>query len=405
MRILFLTQWFQPEPIFKGLPFAKALADQGHKVEVLTGFPNYPGGTLYPGYRMRLWQREWMSGIRVNRVALYPSHDHSAPRRMLNYLSFALTSLILGPWLVQRPEIIYVYNLVTLGPTAFLLRRLYGARVILDVQDLWPESVAKSGMLRNAAALHWLDAACRWVYRRADCLTALSPGFKQALVNRSIPPGRIAVVYNWCDEASLGAEAQPRQPAQEVGPAGKFHVVFAGTMGTVQGLDTVLDCAQLCRKRLPNVQFVLVGGGVDRPRLEMRAGEMGLDNVRFLPRRTVAGMRDIYALADALLVHLKKDPLSSITIPSKTQAYLFMGKPIIMAVSGDAAELVKRSGAGVICEPDNPQAMADAVHALVSMKEDERTNLGRAGARYYEEALSMKTGVNQFEQLMDSLLA
>ena len=125
MRILFLTQWFQPEPFFKGLPFVKALRDRGHEVEVLTGFPNYPGGKVYPGYCVRFYQRETMDGIPVHRVALYPSHDKSASRRILNYLSFSLSAFLIGPWLVGKPDLIYVYNLVTLGPAAFLFRLLF----------------------------------------------------------------------------------------------------------------------------------------------------------------------------------------------------------------------------------------------------------------------------------------
>ena len=140
MRILFLTQWFQPEPFFKGLPFAKALADHGHEVEILTGFPNYPGGKVYPGYRVCLHQRETMDRIKINRVPLYPSHDKSALRRSVNYLTFSLSLLLFGPWLIRRPDVIYVYNLVTIGPPAFLFRFLFGSKVIMDVQDLWPDS-------------------------------------------------------------------------------------------------------------------------------------------------------------------------------------------------------------------------------------------------------------------------
>src|SRR5271165_3505961 len=149
MKILMLTQWFQPEPTFKGLPLARALRDRGHEVEVLTGFPNYPGGKLYPGYRVQPWRREIMDGIRVNRVALYPSHDRNAMGRILNYLSFGATSALVGPWVVRKPDVIHVFNLVTLDVASRLLGLLKGARVVLDVQDLWPESLAASGMMNN----------------------------------------------------------------------------------------------------------------------------------------------------------------------------------------------------------------------------------------------------------------
>jgi hypothetical protein len=180
MRILFLTQWFQPENFFKGLPFAKALAARGHSVAVLTGFPNYPGGKVYPGYRVRPYQQEIVEGIRVHRVALYPSHDELPFRRSLNYLSFSLMALLIGPWVVGSHDVIYVYNLVTLGPVAFLLRFLFGSKVVMDIQDLWPESIANSQMLRSKAVLDALNRMCRWVYRRADSLT-VSPGLQEGI--------------------------------------------------------------------------------------------------------------------------------------------------------------------------------------------------------------------------------
>ena len=404
MNVLFLTQWFQPEPFFKGLPFAKALAARGHDVEVLTGFPNYPGGKVYPGYRVRLYQRETMDGIPVHRVALYPSHDKSALRRILNYLSFSLSAFLIGPWLVGKPDVIYVYNLVTLGPPAFLLRFLFGAKVVIDVQDLWPESVANSKMLGNKAVLGILNGICGWIYRGADQLTVLSPGFKQELINRGVTPEKIEVSYNWCDETSIGTKVSPVDSIKPTEFTGKFVVLFAGAMGLAQGLDTVLDCARLCREAPPDVQFVLIGGGVDRSRLQQRAEEMGLDNVIFLPPRSMETMGEIFALADALLVHLKDDPLFRITIPSKTQAYLYTGKPIIMAMRGDAADLVRDAGAGMLCEPENPRAMMNAIKTLYEMPAIERKKMGEAGHRYYMNHLSFNQGVNQFEQIMMSFV-
>jgi len=403
MRILFLTQWFQPEPFFKGLPFAKALREKGHDVEVLTGFPNYPGGKVYPGYHVRFYQRETMDGIKVHRVALYPSHDISALRRILNYLSFSLSAFLLGPWLVEKPDVIYVYNLVTLGPPAFLLRFLFGAKVIIDVQDLWPESVANSKMLGNKAVLNVLNGICGWIYRGADRLTVLSPGFKQELMNRGLSSEHIEVIYNWCDETSIAVSASPIGAVKQPEFAGKFVVLFAGAMGLAQGLDTVLDCARLCREPLPDIQFVLIGGGVDRPRLQKRVEEKGLDNVTFLPPRSMETMGAIFALADALLVHLKDDPLFRITIPSKTQAYLYTGKPIIMAMRGDAADLVREAGAGIVCEPDDPQEMMNAINTLYEMPEIERRKMGEAGHRYYMNHLSFNQGINQFERIMTTL--
>jgi len=402
MRILLLTQWFPPENFFKGLPFAKALAARGHDVEVLTGFPNYPGGEVYSDYRIRLYQQEKMGGIAVHRVPLYPSHDKCAIRRILNYLTFALSSCLLAPWFVKKPDVIYVYNLVTLGPPAFLLRFLFGAKVIIDVQDLWPESVANSRMLGNEMALRVLSRICNWVYQGADRLTVLSPGFRQELISRGVAAERIEVIYNWCDEGSIAGDALPVVSVKPSEFSEKFVVLFAGAMGTAQGLDTVLDCAKLCRDSLSDVQFVLIGGGVDRPRLQKRVAEMELDNVTFLPPRPMETMGEIYALADVLLVHLKDDPLFRITIPSKTQAYLYSGKPIIMAMRGDAADLVRKAGAGVVCNPDDLHELMISIKMLRNMTDVERQKLGKAGHCYYMEHMSFNQGVNQFERIMTS---
>jgi colanic acid biosynthesis glycosyl transferase WcaI len=259
MRILFLTQWFQPEPSFKGLPFAKVLQDKGNEVEVLTGFPNYPGGKIYSNYRLRVFQRETMEGIRVHRVALYPSHDKSAIRRIANYISFSISALMIGPWLIRKPDIIYVYNLVTLGPPAFLLRFLFGSKVVMDVQDLWPESVLKSKMLENGFLLNFLSAFSLWVYNNVNKLVVLSPGFKRELASRGVQPEKIEVIYNWCDESSISKNESLSDLVKHSEFSGKFVVLFAGTMGIAQGLDTLLDCARICSEDLPNVQFVFVG--------------------------------------------------------------------------------------------------------------------------------------------------
>lgn len=403
MRILFLTQWFQPEPAFKSLPFAEALARQGHQIEVLTGFPNYPGGKLYPGYRLRLWHREQMDEIRVNRVALYPSHDKSGLRRIINYTSFALSTFVLALALVDSPDIIYTYNLVTLGPTACLLRWRYGAKLILDVQDLWPESVTQSGMLHNPIAVRLLTCACNWLYRQFDWLTVLSPGFKQTLVKRGVPADQIEVIYNWADETNQQLQVRDDELACSLGLQGKFTILFAGTMGVMQGLGTVLDAAEICRQTHPHIQFVLIGGGVERAALQAQLIERRIENVQLLSPQPTEAMGRYYALADALLVHLKDDPLFQITIPSKTQVYLSMGKPILMAMCGDAADLIRRAGAGLVCPPDDPSALAECVKRLAMMSDVERDRMGQAGLKFYRQNLSMAAGVARFEQRMKAL--
>jgi colanic acid biosynthesis glycosyl transferase WcaI len=400
MKILLLTQWFDPEPAIKGLLFARELAARGHDVEVLTGFPNYPGGRVYPGYRIRPWVREQIDGISIIRVALYPSHSKSTLGRMLNYASFAISAAWIGAALIKKPDVVYVYHPpATIGLAAMLLGLFRRAPFVYDIQDLWPDAVAVSGMMAGPVAFAQLDKWCRFVYRRARHIVVLSPGFKQELVRRHVPAEKIDVIYNWCDERAMQTTVSSPELASQLGLADRFNVMFAGTMGAGQALDSVLEAAALCRQSLPHVQFVFVGGGVDRVRLQQKSADLGLANVRFLPRQPMTAMGALLGLADVLLVHLKDDPLFRITIPSKTQAYLAAGKPVLMAVRGDAAQLVTQSGGGLVCEPENSTSIAEAVARFARMSPEQRRDMGEAGKRFYDGHLSLKAGVTRFEAL------
>jgi colanic acid biosynthesis glycosyl transferase WcaI len=402
MKILLLTQWFDPEPCFKGLAFARQLARRGDTVEILTGFPNYPDGKVYPGYRIRPWQVDRVEGFRVCRVALYPSHDRSALRRSMNYASFALASAILGPFLVHRPDVIYVYHPPgTIGFPALLLRWWFSVPVVYDVQDLWPDTIAATGMVSSRTVLSLLNHLCRFVYRHADQLVVLSPGFRRALIDRGVPENRIQVIYNWAPDDALATSPQPLSSYRK--RTDEFRVVFAGTMGFAQALDAVLEAAAQCAVRVPQARFVFVGGGVDRSRLEMEARKRRLDNVEFFSRQPPSAMPAIFDQADALLVHLKDDPLFAVTIPGKTQAYLAAGRPLIMAVRGDAARLVERANAGVLAEPENPTSIAAAVENLASLLPEDRERMGAAGRAFYQRELAIDVAVDQFRDLFHRL--
>ena len=397
-----LTQWFDPEPTFKGLLFARELARRGFDVEVVTGFPNYPGGKLYPGYRLRWLQRESRDGVALTRVPLYPSHDQSAIGRVLNYVTFATSALVYCLFVAQRPAVVYAYHPpLTVGITAMVLRLFRRVPVVYDIQDIWPDTLRATGMINNGVVLGIVERLCRLVYRNMDRLVVLSPGFKRLLVTRGIDATRIDVVYNWCDEQALVSSGtdHPRPFPDD----GRFRIVFAGNMGKAQALDSVLDAAALLRDDAPRVTFVLLGGGVETVRLRQRARDMQLDNVEFMAQVPMAEVGAILAGADALLVHLRKDPLFEITIPSKTQAYMAVGRPVLMAVDGDAANLIIASGCGVVAESGNPRSIASAARSLASATVAERMTMGEAGRNYYHRNLSVQAGVNQFAGIFERL--
>ena len=399
MRILFLTQWFQPEPSFKGMPFVKALQNRGHDVEVLTGFPNYPGGKLYPGYSIRPWKSEVMDGISVNRVALFPSHDASGFKRIINYLSFGFTSAAFGPFLIKKPDVIYVYNLVTLGLASSILRTIYCCPVVYDIQDLWPDSVRHSGMMRQSTLQNILNIWCKFVYRNASHITTLSPGMKAELVKRGIPETNISVIYNWCDERNSCNADKDNIISSNILDEDAFVVMYAGAMGIMQGLDTVLDSAQMLMYVEPRIKFVFVGGGVEQKRLKQSVVDRKLNNVSFIERQPPEKMGLILKAADVLLVHLKDTALFRITIPSKIQAYMFAGKPVLVGVQGDAAELISASGAGKAVKSENPESMTTGILQLFRMSDAKRGAIGKNARMYYDENLSMEAGVQSFENI------
>lgn len=404
MRILILTQWFDPEPTFKGMLFARKLTQAGHQVEVITGFPNYPGGKLYPGFRQRWFPSEVREGVRIVRCPLYLSHDGSALRRLLNYFSFALSASLYGVFAATKADIIYVYHPpMTVGLAGALIGLFRRIPFVFDVQDLWPDTLRATGMISNARALRVVGAVCNWIYRRAAHVVVLSPGFRRLLGERGVPDAKMSIIYNWCDEQAL---QNPVIGSADLGFMDeRFNVVFAGNIGRAQALGGVLKAAQLVGKRNEHVQFVIVGGGLEVNAMSALAQELHLTNVRFVPQMPMSEVGAVLGRAGALLVHLRKDPLFAITIPSKTQAYMGVGKPIIMAVEGDAAALVTRAQAGVIATPEDPESIADAVLVLAGMPEAQRIALGNNAKSFYGNELSLAVGVARFIAVFDAVLS
>lgn len=402
IRVLLITQWFDPEPTFKGLVFARELVKQGFEVEVITGFPNYPGGKLYPGYKVRLLQREVIDGVHITRVPLYPSHDQGAVGRILNYISFATSSLCYGLFGAKRPDVIYAYHPpLTVGISASLVRILRGVPMVYDIQDMWPDTLRATGMFSNDKALKIVSVACNWVYRRADQLVVLSPGFRRLLIERGVPEHKIELVYNWCAEDSLAAPVGGL-PAAFPGDD-RFRILFAGNMGKAQALTSVLDAAELLKTQASNLCFIFVGGGIDAERLKQLATERALNNVTFLPQVPMDKVGSLLSAADALLVHLKSDPLFKITIPSKTQAYMAAGKPILMAVDGDAADLVRESGGGRIAQSENPASIVEAAISLMQASDAEKSAMAENNKRFYREKMSLAVGTSRFGALFKKL--
>lgn len=388
MKVLILTQWYPPEPAPLIQELAQTLQKRGHAITVLTGFPNYPAGKIYPGYHIRIMQREVLNDISVVRVPLYPEHSLSGLRRIINYISFALASSILGFFVAPKHDIIFVYHPpLTIGLPALVLSRLWGVPFVYQIQDMWPETLRATGMVKNRGLLRWVGQFAQWIYREAHTILVISPGFRQNLIDKGVPESKIRVVSNWIDTDAFKAVIPTRGLAENLGFNERFNIMYAGNMGEAQGLETVLEAAALLSD-IQTVQFVMIGDGTAMPRLKRLAEEKNLNNVLFLGRYPHQEMPNLYALADILLIHLKDDPLFRITVPSKTLAYLAAGKPIIAAAIGDVADMINSAGAGIACPPGNPQALAESVRHLYHMPADQRRAMGengrQAAAREYD---------------------
>jgi glycosyltransferase involved in cell wall biosynthesis len=402
-KVALLTQWFDPEPTFKGLVFARELVRQGFKVEVITGIPNYPGGKIYSGYKVALIQREVIDGVDITRLPLYPSHDQSAIKRILNYVSFSASALFYGLFFMKRVDVMYAYHPpLTVGITASLIKIFRRIPIVYDIQDMWPDTLRATGMINNTIVLALVSKVCNWVYRRVNQIVVLSPGFKRLLIERGVPKDKIEVIYNWADEDSLLA-SEGALP-EDFPDKNAFKVIFAGNMGKAQALDVVLEAAALLKSTDSRVVFVFICAGVDVLRLKNKAADMGLSNIVFFPAVPMAQVGVFLISSDALLVHLKKDPLFQITIPSKTQAYMCVGKPLLMAVDGDASDLVRQSNGGVVAESQNAKELARAAERLAAFDHSHLIQLGVNSRKYYCDNLSLGVGAGKFAEIFKRFL-
>lgn len=361
---------------------AEGLAARGHDVTVLTGFPNWPSGKIYPGYRQRLAQREVVNGVKLIRIPLYPNHSHNPLKRVANFFSFTLTASLLGPLLVPKADVMHVVHPpITVGLPAWLICQLKRIPFTLEINDMWPENLSATGMVNNQHILRAVGSFAQWVYHRARRIRVISEGFRTNLLEKGVSAAKIRVISNWVDTEFYRPLPKSSELMERFGMRGYFNFLYAGTIGAAQGLDTVLDAADILRKSRSNIQFVLAGDGIEYERLRRLASTRKLSNVRFLGRLPGDIMPDLYACADVLLLHLRADPLYAITIPHKVFTYMAAGKPILIGAEGDAAEVVTKAEAGIAAKPGNARALAAAAQQFVDMTQAEREAFGSCGRR------------------------
>jgi glycosyltransferase involved in cell wall biosynthesis len=402
MRVLILSQYYDPEPILKPGELAQELRRRGHEVSVVTGFPNYPSGILYPGFNLRLIQHAHVDGVPVTRTFEYPYHGKSALGRMLNYISFMLSApfglLKTGPF-----DVIYVWHPpLTVGIAAWIIARLRRVPFIYDVQDIWPESAILSGVLKKGMLTKLLAHIEKFVYRQAGHILVVTEGARENLITKGVPPDKVSVMPHWINENLFGVvdDAAVLLLRQRMNFNDRFTVLFAGNLGLIQSLDTVVYAADILRQN-ENILIVFVGDGSDRVRLQNLTISLNLQQrVQFIDRQPMENMPAFMAASDVLLVHLKRSELSRYIIPTKTMAYLAAGKPILMAAEGAAADLINQAEAGIITVPENPSALAEAIRRLAACSDEERLTMGRRGRQYLLSHFSKNVVIPLYESIL-----
>lgn len=372
---------------------------------VLTGFPHYPAGRVFAGYKIRPWLKESYEGVTIIRVPLYPYKGYSLFRRSLNHLSFALSASLIGPFLVGHIDRIIVFQVgpITVGIPAIVLKYIKKAPMLFWVQDIWPDTLEATGLVRRPWILALIRRFVRLIYRHCDVIPVQSRGFARRVAHFGVSPEKIPYVPNSAEELYRPVPRDESLALAE-GMAHRFNVMFAGNIGRSQDFDTLLGAAALLREH-PDIQFVILGDGAMAQHYVALAKERGLSNVVFKGKKSVEWMPAYFALADALLVQLRHEPVFALTIPSKLQSYLACGRPIVAALEGDAADIVSESGAGVVCMPGDPVALAEAVLQMCCKSPEEREAMGRAGLAYYRAEFDRMMLLDRFDALINMVPA
>jgi glycosyltransferase involved in cell wall biosynthesis len=385
MRILFFTHYFPPEanaPANRVYELCKRWVKNGDEVHVITGVPNVPNGVIYEGYTNRLIQKEILDGIQTTRVWTFIAANKGTTRRILNYLSYMFSACLAGLF-VQKPDIVIATSpQFFCGWAGVFTSRVRRVPFILEVRDLWPDSIMAVGALRNGLLfrfLKWLEGK---MYAAAHEIVTVGEGYEEELIRKDIQSTKITVVPNGVDREIFYPRRAQEKLREEYGLNHEFLCCYCGTIGMASGLEVVLRTAKLLKERQRNdIKFLLVGEGAVAEELQEKTQQQNLDNIVFLGRLDRRLIPGILSLSDACLVHLKKARIFQTVLPSKIFEASAMAKPIILGVEGYAADFVKKANAGICIEPENAEQLFKAVVKLAENPSLGQT-LGQAGREY-----------------------
>jgi colanic acid biosynthesis glycosyl transferase WcaI len=368
VRLLLLTDNYPPEsnpPALRCSMHARRWVERGHHVNVVTSFPNFPDGKVFGGYRQSLFKRETLDTVDVLRVPTLIFPNRAIFLRIVDFLSFMVTSCI-ASFFVGRPDVVMATSPQFFAAVSgWFVSRVYRRPFVFEIRDLWPDSIVAMGVMKEGRAIRLIRVIEQFLYRQADLIVTVTSTSRDLLIARGIDGDKIIVITNGIDPVQLSPGPAPPELRARLGLEGKIVVSYVGTVGMAHGLQLILDAAQDCRNRMPEVHFVIIGSGAELHELQQQAIERGLRNVTFVGRVAHQDIVSYWRLSDMTLVLLKDIPLFRTVIPSKIFEAMATGTPIITNVRGELQTLLEPLGTAILIEPSNLNALVDAIEKLV----------------------------------------
>lgn len=367
MKILFLADNFPPEvnaPASRTYDHLKEWKKAGHDVTVITCAPNFPKGKVYDGYKNKLYQTEVMDGINVIRVWSYIAENKGFFRRTLDYISFSVTSFLVGLFvkcdiiIATSPQFFAALSGRTLS---FFKRKPW----IMEVRDLWPESIKTVGMMKDNLFIKYFEWQEKRCYRSAKHIVVVTDSFKKNLVARGIDAEKISVIKNGANRELFSPMEKDQAIISELGLEGKKIIGYIGTHGMAHRLDFILKCAKNMENK-NDYHFLLIGSGARKEELLRLKEEKGITNVTMLDSVPKTEVNRYISILDLALINLRKSDLFKTVIPSKIFENAGMEIPILMGVEGEAQEIIERYGAGLCFEPENEEDFNRKLNELLT---------------------------------------
>ncbi|WP_296126589.1 glycosyltransferase family 4 protein [Pseudomonas sp. Ga0074129] len=408
MRIALVSQYFWPES-FVINELVKSLVSHGHVVEVFTGKPNYPDGEVYEGYNAEGCMDELFEGeIMVHRAPLRPRGSGGAKKLLLNYFSFVLNGLLFFRRAVKNRsfDVIFVFvpsPITSVIPAIYLKWRLK-AHLAVWVQDIWPESLSATGFIRNRFALRIVGWLVRGIYACTDTLLVQSKAFITP-VARYARRDKIVYYPNSYQYSPPEPVACTQVPAELLSQLeDNFCLVFAGNLGRAQSVETLIQAAESL-KHLSECKLVLVGSGSMLGWVEEQKAQKGLDNLILTGRFPPSEMPQFFSRAAGLIVTLKREEIFAYTIPSKVQAYLAAGRPVIAALDGEGARVIEEAGAGLSCPAEDSAGLARCIEQLFNMPPEAREKLGQSGREFFVANFEMARQSQRLVEILENRIS